>query len=97
MLGGVAFRARGMIQAKALIERGVGAPQAIRAARLFGINPRRIAEGLARYSLAELRSFPAHLIEADRTLKSRMVSARAVMEALVDRMVRADRGRWSST
>lgn len=86
IVGGLAFRARGMMQAKAMIARGMNAQQAIRAARLFGDSSQQMARGISRYTVDELLRFPSHLLEADRTLKSRSVPKQAVMEALVDRM-----------
>ncbi len=87
LIGGVAFRARGMLQARAMIERGVGAAQAVRASRLWGYSTSHVVAGLQRYSLEELLAFPALLLEADRTLKSRAVAPLAVLESMLDRML----------
>ena len=87
LLGGVAYRARGMLQARAMIERGVGAAQAVRASRLWGDSTSRVVAGLQRYSLEQLLAFPALLLEADRTLKSRAIAPLAVLESMLDRML----------
>ena len=89
LIGGVAYRARGMLQARAMIERGIGAVQAVRASRLWGDSTSRVVAGLERYSLEELLAFPALLLEADRTLKSRAVAPLAVLESMLDRMLPA--------
>ena len=87
LIGGVAFRARGMLQARAMMERGVGAAQAVRASRLWGDSTSRVVAGLQRYSLQDLLAFPAYLLEADRTLKSRAIAPLAVLESMIDRML----------
>jgi DNA polymerase-3 subunit delta len=87
VVGGLAFKARGMFRGKALLEQGVAGLDAVKRAGLFGDDPRKIAEGLARYSPAELLAFPRLLLDADRTLKSRGLAPRAVLESLVDRMM----------
>ena len=87
LIGGVAFRTRGMLQARAMIERGVGAAQAVRASRLWGDATSQVVAGLQRYSLGDLLAFPALLLEADRTLKSRAVAPLAVLESMLDRML----------
>ena len=90
MLGGLAFRARSMLKAKVMILEGASAQQAVRAAGLWGTEPSRAARGLERYSLPELLGFPALLLEADRTLKSRAVDPRAVLESLVERITESN-------
>jgi DNA polymerase III delta subunit len=45
----------------------------------------------AQYSLTELLKFPAALLRADRALKSRRISPRAVLEDLVDSLTGAPR------
>ena len=87
LIGGLAFRARGMLQARAMMERGVGAAQAVRASRLWGDSTSRVVAGLQSYSLQDLLAFPALLLEADRTLKSRAVAPLAVLESMLDRML----------
>jgi len=85
IVGGLAYRARMMLQAKALLERGVPAQQVVQTTRSWGYRD-DLMRGLSRYSLAELLAFPALLLEADRSLKSRGLGARAVLENLVCRM-----------
>ena len=87
MIGGVAFRVRGMLRARAMIENGTGPAQAVRASRLWGDAPAEVARGLSRYTLNELLGFPSLLLEADRTLKSRILAPAAVLESMLDRMM----------
>jgi DNA polymerase-3 subunit delta len=86
ILGGLAFRARAMLRAKALVERGVPLQRAFGEARLFGGSFDRRRAGLARFRLDELARFPIHLSAADRTIKSRAIDPGAVLESLVRRM-----------
>lgn len=88
IIGGLAWRTRVMLQAKGLTEAGRSPDAALGQAWSFrdGLN-----EGLRRYSLAELLAFPSELLRADRTLKSRSLDARAVLEDLVDRLTGPDR------
>jgi DNA polymerase-3 subunit delta len=88
IVGGLAWRARTLLRAKALAEQGAPAASVIREARAWGYREALLA-GLGRYTLRELASFPAHLLEADRALKSRALGGRAVLEALVDRLIGA--------
>jgi DNA polymerase-3 subunit delta len=87
LLGGLAFRLRGMLRAKALIEQGVAPLRAVGQAGLWGGEAQRIARGLARYELDELLCVPALLFQADWTLKSRGIPAGMVLESLVERLV----------
>lgn len=92
LLGGLAWRIRPMIQARALLDRGVPAREV--AARLrLGWTAERVLNGVRRYSMEELIAFPYHVAEADRTLKSSGIDPGAVFERLVLRLVGADRGR----
>jgi len=87
MLGGMAYRARSIVQARAMMERGVPAARAVAAARIWGESPPDVAAGISRYTLNEVLSFPALLLEADRTLKSRSLAPRAVLGNLLVRMI----------
>jgi hypothetical protein len=78
-----------MLQAKALVARGVDLRQACREARLFGDTFERRRTGLARFGLDELVRFPVLLSLADRTIKSRAIDPGAVLEELVRSMLRA--------
>jgi DNA polymerase III delta subunit len=86
IVGGLAWRARIMLQAKGLIEAGRSPDPALARAWSFRDG---IKVGLRRYSLAEVLAFPSELLRADRTLKSRSLNARAVVEDLVDRLTGA--------
>jgi len=83
IVGGVAWRARLMLQGKALLERGLAPP---RVAKALGRPPRDLMDSLQRYSLPELLAFPHHLLQADRALKGSTLSPRAVLETMVERM-----------
>ncbi len=86
MLGGIVWRTRGMLQAKALLEDRVPLREVGRRVRL-GWGADRIFDGLRRYSIEELRAFPFHVAEADRALKSRGLDPGAIFERMVMRMV----------
>lgn len=83
IVGGLAWRARILLQAKGLSAAGRRPDDALRLAWSFR---ETLHEALERYSLAELLAFPAELLRADRTLKSRSIDPRAVLEDLVDRL-----------
>jgi len=84
-LGGVAWRARVLLEAKALEAEGRRRDEIVRAVRAFYFRE-ALVEGLERYTMDELLAFPAALLEADRTLKSRSIHPAAVLERLVDRL-----------
>jgi DNA polymerase-3 subunit delta len=88
LVGGLAYRTRSMLQAKLL-----GLDARASPGRLAGrlrvpehVVP-KLLQGVARYPLPELLAFPALLLEADRTLKSRDLAPQAVLESLVERMI----------
>jgi DNA polymerase-3 subunit delta len=85
LLGGLASRARAMLQARAMVARGERAEVAVRSARIWG-DP-QAASCLARHDLERLLEFPALLLEADRTLKSRGLDPGAVLGAMIERML----------
>jgi DNA polymerase-3 subunit delta len=85
ILGGLAWRARVMLEAKALLERGGRPNDVLKQVRAWSFEE-ALLQGLSRYSMAELLAFPAGLLEADRALKSRAIDPRAVLESLVDRL-----------
>lgn len=91
MLGGLAWRARTLLQAKAMMDAGAGRGQIVAAARAWAYEGKLLA-GLHRYSLEELLAFPARLLEADRALKSRSLDARSVLEALLRDLTRPRAG-----
>ena len=85
LLGGIAWRARTLLQARALVARGERPAAAVRQARIWG-EP-QAAASLVRHELPRLLHFPALLLEADRSLKSRGLDAGAVLGAMIDRML----------
>jgi DNA polymerase-3 subunit delta len=87
ILGGLAYRARGMLRAKALIDSGTPARAAFRAAGLWGQAEPELTRGLARYTLGEILAFPSKLLRADRELKSRRLAGGAVLESAVERLL----------
>jgi len=86
LLGGLAFRARPMIQARALLDARVPTREIGSRLRL-GWAADRIVAGAGRYSMEEMLAFPYHVAEADRALKSRGVDPGAVFERLVGRLI----------
>lgn len=82
LLGGIAWTARTLLQAKAMEAAGVP-PRSI-AARLRA--RRELLDGMRAYRLDELLRFPHHLADADCALKSRGVPPGAVLERLVIRL-----------
>jgi DNA polymerase-3 subunit delta len=88
IVGGLAFRARSMLRAKAMLATGARQGDAIGAARAWPYRE-KLERGLELYTLDELLGFPAALLEADRTLKSRSLAPLAVLEVLVERMIGA--------
>jgi len=90
-LGGLAWRARIMLQAKAMLEGGSRPDQVVSATRAWGFK-NELGKGMKRYSLAELLRFPSILLDADRTLKSRTIAPRLVLENLVDRLTETAAG-----
>jgi DNA polymerase-3 subunit delta len=89
IVGGLAWRARVMLQAKGLLESGQRPDQVISATRAWSYK-QDLIQGMQRYSLTELLHFPAALLEADRTLKSKSINPRAVLETLVDKLTRPE-------
>ena len=90
LVGGLAWRARTLIQAKAMLAAGQPERRALAAARG---EPRTIAAALSRYELSELMAFPSRLLHADRCLKSRTLDPGAVLESLVRDLI-APQGSW---
>jgi DNA polymerase-3 subunit delta len=85
ILGGLAWRTRTMLQAKALQESGAPRKEIVAVGRAWSIQD-EFFSGIGRYSLDELRGFPRLLLEADRTFKSRGIDPGAVLEALLLRL-----------
>jgi len=81
-LGGLAWRSRSMLQVKARIEAGEpheGAARSVWA----GVPSHVLLEGLARFRLEELLAFPGRLLRAGRTLNSRSIDPRSVVDPLL--------------
>jgi DNA polymerase-3 subunit delta len=82
-------RGRALAEARRLVEAG---EEPIRIVGGIAWSARKTLErargaSAGRYRVEELLAFPAALLEADRTLKSRSIDPRAVLESLVDRLV----------
>jgi len=90
IVGGLAWRSRVMLQAKAMLASGAREDHVVTATRAWAYRTALLA-GLQRYRLDELRAFPARLLAADRALKSRQIGPRAVLESLVDDLTRPSR------
>jgi len=86
VVGGLAWRARMMLQARALLDAGTSPNEVVNATRAFYYRD-ALLQGVSRYSVGELLRFPATLLQADKTLKSRSIHPRAVLENLVDRLI----------
>jgi DNA polymerase-3 subunit delta len=80
LLGGLAWRVRTLLQAKGLAAGGARPHEISQAVRIWRDDFQR---ALGRFSDAELLTFPAQLLAADRALKSRGLDARAVLDTLV--------------
>jgi DNA polymerase-3 subunit delta len=82
IIGGLAWRARTLLKAKAMSEAGAPAREVVASARAWS-QERELTRGLSRYRLADLLAMPGRLLSADRALKSRSIDPRAVLEQLV--------------
>jgi DNA polymerase-3 subunit delta len=89
VVGGLAWRARVMLQARAMLDAGSRPGDVVKATRSFYYRE-ALLHGVSRYSVAELLRFPSILMQADKTLKSRSIDPRAVLENLVDRLTGVD-------
>jgi DNA polymerase-3 subunit delta len=83
IVGGLAYRARTMLQAKALLEAGESREGTVTALRAWGYRD-KLLDGVSRYTLDELLTQARRLLHADRTLKSRRLDPRAVLESLAE-------------
>jgi DNA polymerase-3 subunit delta len=88
IVGGLAWRARVLLKAKAMAEAGRRPDEILKRTRAFYFK-QALLDGIRRYTLQELLAFPAALLRADRTLKSRSIDSSAVLEDLVDRLTGA--------
>jgi DNA polymerase III subunit delta len=82
IVGGLAWRARTLLKAKAMSDAGAPPREVVAAARAWS-QERELTRGLSRYRLADLLAMPGRLLSADRALKSRSIDPRAVLEQLV--------------
>lgn len=82
IIGGLAWRARTLLKAKAMSDAGASPREVVAAARAWS-QERELTRGLSRYRLADLLAMPGRLLHADRALKSRSLDPRAVLEQLV--------------
>jgi DNA polymerase-3 subunit delta len=83
VVGGLAWRARIFLAARARVEAGEPAEAVVRSAGAWGWAD-ALRDGLRRWSLEEALRIPARLLEADRQLKSRGLAGSAVLESVVD-------------
>jgi DNA polymerase-3 subunit delta len=86
LLGGVAHRARTMLQARAMLETGRSRRDIVSATRSYYIQDRLFA-GIERYSFHDLQTFPGRLMKADRALKSSSVDPCLILEGLLHEMI----------
>jgi DNA polymerase-3 subunit delta len=89
IVGALGWQARLMLRAKAMLDDGAAFAEVLRVVHGAARQKNELAEGLRRYSREELLAFPAALLAADRTLKSRGIAPLAVLEQLVDRLTAA--------
>jgi len=85
IVGGLAFRARALLQARAMRDAGRPVQAIVQATRAWPWAD-DLRRGLERYTREELLAFPARLLAADRALKSRALAPGAVLESLVRQM-----------
>ncbi len=86
LLGGIAYRTRTMIQARAMLEEGRPRPEIVSATRVF-YNSDRLFQGIKRSSFREILAFPILLVKADKALKSSSVDPGLILEQLVRDMI----------
>jgi DNA polymerase-3 subunit delta len=86
VVGGLAYRVRALVQAKALAARGARGEEIVRAVRGAWFFRDALQAGMARYTLAEALAMPGRLLAADRAFKSRSIGKGAVLEVLVSEL-----------
>jgi DNA polymerase-3 subunit delta len=86
LLGGVAHRARTMLQARAMLETGRSRRDIVSATHSYYIQD-RLFTGIGRYSFHDLQKFPGRLMKADRALKSSSVDPCLILESLLQEMI----------
>lgn len=85
LLGGIRWRANGMLQAKAMVEAGRTDREIITALRAWYWKDKLYA-GLKHYTFEELLLFPAMLLKADRMMKSSSLEPGLILENLVSEL-----------
>lgn len=85
LVGGLAWRARQMLAARARIAAGM--PEARALQDTYGQQRETLRRSLKRYELAEMLSFPYALSQADRSLKSRSLNSATVLETLMQTLI----------
>ncbi len=93
-LGGLAWRSRAMLQVKAAIDGGARPEDAARSV-WAGVPVKSLLSGLDRWPLGDLLALPSKMLRADRTLKSRQIAGRVVLESLAEDLT-ARKGRAPS-
>ena len=90
ILGGIAYRVRSMLQAKALVDRGERWDPVVRATRAWYFKD-QLRQGMDRYTTSELQAFPSHLLAADRALKGSALDGGTILETLVEKLTGGER------
>ena len=89
ILGGLAWRVRTLLHAKGLRAGGASKDVIAREVRVWS---EPFHNSIAGFPVDELLSFPSLLLDADRSLKSRGVDPRSVLESLVRDLTQARAG-----
>jgi DNA polymerase III delta subunit len=92
IVGGLAFRARSLVQAKGLEAKGAPFESIVNAARAWAWRD-ALRAALRRWPASGARALPARLLAADRTLKSRQAPPYAAIERLIHDTATDDPGR----
>jgi len=83
VVGGLAYRVRALVQARAMAERRARPDDILRAVRGAWFFRDALQAGIARRTLEETLAMPGRLLAVDRALKSRSIDRRALLEVLV--------------
>lgn len=83
VVGGLAWRARVFLAARARVEMREGVESVLRDAGAWGWSD-ALRDGLGRWPMDEALGIPARLLRADRALKSRGIPGSAVLESIVE-------------
>ncbi|MDH3629403.1 MAG: DNA polymerase III subunit delta [Acidobacteriota bacterium] len=85
LVGGLAWRARQMLAARARIAGGMPEARALQDA--YGQQKETLRRSIGRYRMEEVLAFPAALSHADRCLKSRSLKGSTVLETLMQTLI----------